>query len=75
MLKEDISNKVVLVLAVLVVLVVASSTWLVMNKVSELNVKQPQPKVVTVTKVVEQGPPTGGVVGLSILPAPKEEVK
>jgi hypothetical protein len=74
-LNEDFSNKVVFVLAVLVVLVVATSTWLVLNKVSNLDVKAPQPKVISITKVVEQGAPTGGIVGLSILPSSKEKGK
>jgi hypothetical protein len=73
LVKEDVSNKTVLVLAILVVLIVASSMWLVLNKLSNVEAK-PAVRTVTITKVVEQGPPTGGVVGLSILPSPKEEV-
>ena len=69
---EDLSKKVVLVLAIVVVLIVATSTWLVLNKLSGIDVQQPQPKTVTITKVVEQFAPPGGVVGLTILTAPKE---
>lgn len=71
MVKEDISNKTVLVLAILVVLIVASSMWLVLNKLSDFEDREPQQKTVTITKVIEKGPPAGGVVGLSILPRPE----
>ncbi len=68
---EDLSKKVVLVLAIVVILIVATSTWLVLNKLSGIDVQQSQPKTVTITKVVEQSPPPGSVVGLTILAAPK----
>ena len=70
--KEDVSNNTVLVLAIIVVLVVASSLWIILNKLSTVDVKEPQQKVVTITKIIEQAPPEGGVVGLTILPQPKE---
>ncbi|MFH1229797.1 MAG: hypothetical protein V1678_05250 [Candidatus Aenigmatarchaeota archaeon] len=72
--EEDLNNKVVLILAIVVVLIVATSTWLVLNKLTGIDVKQPQPKTVTITKVVEMSPPTGSVVGLTILPQPKEDM-
>ena len=68
---EDLSKKVVLVLAIVVILIVATSTWLVLNKLSGIDVQQSQPKTVTITKVVEQSASPGGVVGLTILAAPK----
>ena len=71
--EEDLNNKVVLILAIVVVLIVATSTWLVLNKLTGIDVKQPQPKTVTITKVVEQSAPPGGIVGLSILPRPEED--
>ncbi|RME55124.1 hypothetical protein D6777_01525 [Candidatus Woesearchaeota archaeon] len=74
MVKEDVSNKTVLVLAILVVLIVASSMWLVLNKLSNIDYKQPPVRTVTITKVVEQAAPTGGVVGLTITKPPKGEV-
>ena len=69
---EDLSKKVVLVLAIVVILIVATSTWLVLNKLSGIDVQQSQPKTVTITKVVERSASPGGVVGLTILAAPKE---
>lgn len=67
---EEVNNKTVLILAVLVILVVASTTWLVMNKVSSLEdskVSGPQ------TIDVEYAPPTtqGAEVGLTIVPQPE----
>jgi len=71
--KEDVSNRTVLILAIIVVLIVASSLWIVLNKLSTIEVKEPQQKVVTITRIIEQTPPTGSFVGLTILPQPKEE--
>ena len=71
MTKEDVSNKTVLILALLVVLVVAGSSWLILNKLNavESNTKGP----VIVEKNVEirtdyVQPDIGGSVAFSILP-------
>ena len=72
MAKEDISNKTVLVLAIFVILIVASSMWLVLNKLSSIELKENGSNTVTITRLVEETAPTGGVVGLTILPTPKE---
>ena len=74
---EEVSNKVVLILALLVVLVVAVSTWLVLNKLSAVDLpsEAPQPKVVYVTETITEGPAPVGRVALSILPPVEEEHK
>ena len=67
---EEVSNKLMVVLALLVVIVVAVSTWLT---VSNLNaVDSTETKVIQVTERVVEGPPQGGKVSLAILPQPKE---
>ena len=72
-LKEgDVSNKLVFILAIMVVLIVATSTWLVLNKLSGVDFDQADSRTVSITKIVEQGPPSGGVVGLTILEPPVE---
>ena len=74
-IKEEVSNNTVLVLALLVVLVVAGSTWLVLNRLNE--VEQTMPGVSVVEKNVETridyvSPEMAGSIGLSILPTPQE---
>jgi len=66
---EEVSNKVILVLALLVVLVVAISTWLTLNKLNSVEMPSaPQPAVVHVTETIKEGPPAGGKVQLTVLP-------
>lgn len=72
MAKEDISNKTVFVLAVLVVLVVAGTTWLVLNKLNGVDANNPQ--VVTIEKRVDYEQPSGaGEVSIRILGPPDGE--
>lgn len=72
MTKEDISNKTVLVLALLVVLVVAGSSWLILNKLNAVETA-PQKNVQNVEVVQEEMPEIGGSVTFSILPQPRGE--
>lgn len=67
---EEVSNKLIVVLALLVVIVVAVSTWLTVSNLNAIDSKDT--KVVTVTERVVEGPPAGGRVALAILPQPKE---
>ena len=72
MAKEDISNNAVLVLALLVVLVVAGSSWLVLNK---LNAIEQSSGPVVIEKNVETridyvNPEPASSVSFSILPRP-----
>jgi len=69
---QDYSNKIVFILTIMVILIVATSTWVVLNKLSDVSVNS-QPKVVSITKIIEEGAPAGGAVGLTILQSPKEE--
>lgn len=74
-IKEEVSNHTILVLALLVVLVVAGSTWLVLNRLNE--VEQTTQGVSIVERNVETridyvSPEMAGSVGLSILPRPQE---
>lgn len=71
MSNEEVSNKTVLILAILVVLIVASSMWLVLNKLSDLN--EPATTTVTITKIIKEAEPSGGSVGLTILQPPENE--
>ncbi len=71
--KEDISNKTVLVMALLVVLVVAGSSWLILNK---LNAVEQSSGPVVIEKNVETridyvNPEPASSVSFSILPSPK----
>lgn len=71
--KEDISNKTVLVLALLVVLVVAGSSWLVLNRLNEVQSSQ-GPSVIErniETRVDYINPEMGGSITFSILPNPE----
>ena len=65
---EEVSNRIIIVLALLVVIVVAVSTWLTVSNLSAIG--NAEPKVVTITEKITEGPPAGGKVSLSILPAP-----
>lgn len=67
---EEVSNKVMVILALLVVIVVAASTWLTVSNLSAVDSKEP--KVITVTERVVEGPPAGGKVSLTIQPRPEE---
>jgi len=69
---EEVSNKVVLLLALLVVLVVAVSTWLMLNKLNSIQMpsQAPQPKVVHVTEIIEKEPVDGANVKFGVLPRP-----
>ncbi len=69
---EEVSNKAVLLLALLVVLAVAASTWLVLDKLNAIDMpsQAPQPKVVHVTEIIEKQPVDGGNVALGVLPRP-----
>ncbi|HII15493.1 MAG TPA: hypothetical protein HA362_04225 [Nanoarchaeota archaeon] len=67
---EEVSNRIIIVLALLVVVVVAVSTWLTVSNLNAIDTTAP--KVVTITEKVIEGPPSGGRVSLSILPAPKD---
>jgi len=67
---EEVSNKLIVVLALLVVLVVAVSTWLTVSNLNAIDSKEPT--VITVTEKITEGPPSGGQVSLAILPQPKE---
>jgi len=75
MTKEEVSNHTVLVIALMVVLVVAGSTWLVLNQLNEI--EQTSQGVSVVERTVETridyvSPEMGGSIGLSILPRSKE---
>lgn len=72
MIKEDISNKTVLVLALLVVLVVAGSSWLILNKLNAVETASPK-TVQNIEVVQEEMPEIGGSVTFSILPQPRGE--
>lgn len=76
MVKEEISNHTVLVLSLLVVLVVAGSTWLVLNSLNEVEqTSQGGPGFIErniETRVDYLSPKMVGSVGLSISPRPKE---
>ena len=68
--KEDISNKTVLVMALLVVLVVAGSSWLILNK---LNAVEQSSGPIFIEKNVETridyvNPEPASSVSFSILP-------
>lgn len=67
---EEVSNKLIVILALLVVIVVAVSTWLTFSNLNAIDLKEP--KIVTVTERVVEGPPAGGRVSLAILPRPNE---
>ena len=72
MTKEDISNKTVLILALLVVLVVAGSSWLILNK---LNAVEQSSGPVVIEKNIETridyvNPEPASSVSFSILPRP-----
>ncbi|MDD4878380.1 MAG: hypothetical protein PHO02_05090 [Candidatus Nanoarchaeia archaeon] len=67
---EEVSNKLIVVLALLVVIVVAVSTWLTVSNLNAID--SDEPKVVKVTERVLEGPPSGGQVSLTILPQPTE---
>ncbi|MBU2638115.1 MAG: hypothetical protein KJ955_04025 [Nanoarchaeota archaeon] len=67
---EEVSNKLMVVLALLVVIVVAVSTWLTVSNLNAVDSKET--KVIQVTERVVEGPPQGGKVSLAILPQPKE---
>lgn len=71
MAKEDISNKTVFVLAVLVVLVVASTTWLVLNKLNTVDVAGSQ-SIVIEKRINTEQPQGGGEVAIKILAPPEE---
>ncbi len=69
MAKEEISNKTVFVLAVLVVLVVASSTWLVLNKLNSMGATAiPQQPLVEDQEINQAQIVGGGRVSISIQP-------
>ena len=73
--KEDVSNNAVLVLALLVVLVVAGSSWLILNK---LNAVEQSSGPVVIEKNVETlidyvNPEPAGSVSFSILSRPGGE--
>lgn len=68
---EEVSNKLIVILALLVVIVVAVSTWLTVSNLNTID--SSEPKVVKVTERIIEGPPSGGKVSLSILPQPKAE--
>jgi len=73
--KEDVSNKTVLILALLVVLVVAGSSWLVLNKLNAIEQAQSQPVIIekNIEKRVDYVQPEGAAsVSFSILPRPGE---
>lgn len=72
MLKGDISNKTVLVLAILVVLVIAGSSWLIVNKLNSVGQNQPviQRNIEKRIDYVQED--HGGSVTFSILPQPSE---
>ncbi|MFH1637748.1 MAG: hypothetical protein ABIB71_04970 [Candidatus Woesearchaeota archaeon] len=70
MAKEDINNKTIFVLAILVVLVVAGTTWLVLNKLNGIEVSKPQ-SVVIEKRIDYVQPDDGGKVSMEILPTPK----
>ena len=75
MVKEDISNHTVLVLALLVVLVVAGSSWLILNRLNEVQSTQ-GPSIIErniETRVDYISPEIGGGVAFSILPKPNGE--
>ena len=74
MAKEDISNRTVLVLALLVVLVVASSTWMVLNKLNSITPDSPSGQVVQ-TQSMQKSPETtlNGKVSISVLPSKESE--
>lgn len=65
---EEVSNKLIIILALLVVIVVAVSTWLTVSNLNAINTDEP--KVVTITEKIVEGPPSGGQVSLAILPQP-----
>ncbi|MDI6738116.1 MAG: hypothetical protein QME12_06405 [Nanoarchaeota archaeon] len=67
---EEVSNKLIVILALLVVIVVAVSTWLTVSNLNAIDTNEP--KVIRVTERVVEGPPSGGQVSLAILPQPKE---
>jgi len=73
--KEDISNKTVLVLALLVVLVVAGSSWLILNKLNAVEHSQKEQQVIEKNVEIRTDyvqPEMGGSVSFSILPQPNE---
>lgn len=73
MAKEDISNRTVLVLALLVVLVVASSTWMVLNKLNGINPDASSEQAVNLQQSApSSAEPQGGRVTIAVLP-PEEE--
>lgn len=67
---EEVSNKLIVILALLVVIVVAVSTWLTVSNLNAMDTNEQ--KVVKVTERVVEGPPSGGRVSLAILPQPDE---
>ena len=75
MAKEEISNHTVLVLALLVVLVVAGSSWLVLNRLNEIQSSQSHSVIERniETRVDYISPEIGGSVTFSILPKPNGE--
>ena len=67
---EEVSNKLIVILALLVVIVVAVSTWLTVSNLNAIDSQDT--KTVTITERVIEGPPSGGRVALAILLQPKE---
>ena len=75
MAKEDISNKAVLVMALLVVLVVAGSSWLILNKLNAVE-QSSGPVVIeknTETRIDYVNPEPAGSVSFSIFSRHGEE--
>lgn len=67
---EEVNSKVVLMLALLVVLVVTVSTWLLLNKLNsmETSMEAPQAAVTYDAQAVEGTSSQAGKVALEILP-------
>ncbi|MBI4154263.1 hypothetical protein HY501_02925 [Candidatus Woesearchaeota archaeon] len=73
MAKEDISNRTVLVLALLVVLIVASSTWMVLNKLNNLSQDAQQVDTLNLQESKQQSEHvSGGKVEITVLPSKEE---
>ncbi len=73
--KGDISNKTVLVLALLVVLVVAGSSWLILNRLNAVEQNNNGPIVIEKNTEIRTDyvqPEMGGSVAFTVLPQPKE---
>ena len=70
---EEVNSKVVLMLALLVVLVVTVSTWLLLNKLNSMEMNAQETNGAVVNSEVLEGSSQAGKVALEILPTPVPE--